>query len=129
MIRPARVIRSFIVVVVVLVLSAIAVSPATATSNMAGESTAAAVVAKPASNLTAFTATNCHWHYDGSVYWAHCYDTGSVYWFQMHIRCQSILGTTYDQTSGYVRSPDNQYSGAVSCSPEAAVAEWVDTQG
>lgn len=72
--------------------------------------------------------TNCHWHYDGNVYWAHCYATGSRYQFRMHIYCPYDLFA--DHTSAWVWSPDTPYSSGIRCDGGgAADFAWVDTLG
>jgi hypothetical protein len=75
-------------------------------------------------------STNCHWHYDGNVYWAHCYPTDGPYTFRMHIWC-NVLGYSYPMWSNWARSPDQVYSDGVNCGPGAGAAqsEWVDTSG
>jgi len=72
--------------------------------------------------------TNCHWHYDGNVYWAHCYATGSRYQFRMHIYCPYDLFP--DKATGWVWSPDTPYSPGIRCDGGGA-AEFArfDTQG
>jgi hypothetical protein len=71
------------------------------------------------------TTTNCHWHYDGNVYWAHCYATGGRYQFRMHIYCPYDLFP--DHTSAWVWSPDQPYSSGIRCDSGAAEFAWVDT--
>jgi hypothetical protein len=74
-------------------------------------------------------STNCHYHYDGNVYWAHCYPTDGPYSFRMHLWCD--VGFGYPATSNWARSPDQIYTDGVNCGPGAGAAEsaWVDTSG
>lgn len=93
----------------------------------------AAATAVPASAATApshraaaarnavLTVTNCHWHTDGTTYWAHCYATGDPYFFWMHIHCHGPLSLSYTRDGSSAHSPEQEYSGGISCYPGGTV--------
>src|SRR6266566_1882901 len=59
-------------------------------------------------------STNCHWHHDATVYWAHCAPTEGHYLFRMHLTCQRG-NQSYPIEGDWARSPDRIYSQPTSC--------------
>jgi len=83
---------------------------------------AGAATTQPTTAPTAvLAATNCHWHTDGNTYWAHCYATGDPYFFWAHILCHGPGPITYTRDGSSAHSPEQQYSGGISCFPGGSV--------
>lgn len=84
----------------------------------AGNPAQAATKSEPARlPMTQSVTTNCHWHTDGNVYWAHCYPTGTPYTFQMHIWCDHTPYPIppYENDSDIAQSPQQIYTNGINC--------------
>jgi hypothetical protein len=106
--------RILVMLCSLLLLLAATASPAAATP---ASSSRPGVTSRPNATLLSTTTTDCHWHTDGNVYWAHCYDTGAPYFFQMHVVCS--FGP--DRYSNSAHSPEQQYTEGINCWPGTSV--------
>jgi hypothetical protein len=106
--------RAQVAVAGVLVIGAASALPASAATTQPHRVAATAPRA-------VLTITNCHWHTDGTTYWAHCYATGDPYFFWMHILCHGPLNLSYTRDGSSAHSPEQEYSGGISCFPGGTV--------
>jgi hypothetical protein len=112
-----------------LLLFAMPATPALASSSPTAGQTGAEAI-QPSASVVSAASTNCHWHTDGNVYWAHCYDTGAPYSFQMHVWCSQGFNGDWQNDSFVAQSPRDAYTNGINCNGNGHVTSaWVSTWG